>query len=125
MGDGYEDEEIRRYLDRLFTRHHLRIMGLEDHYPDQSSIEFTWDEIAEEKMGVANCICENPDRCLSIGEDVLKEHMADGTINEKHPLRIRVKGLPSDKMFRIGEIDSDCLGKLVAAQGILVRLSDM
>jgi replicative DNA helicase Mcm len=119
--------EFRRFLERFQTRdgvtkYQERIRHMV--YMNQRSLVIDFDDIILFNRELARFISENPDKGLEIASQAIMEIMRKSypeyaqTVEKFYP---RFRNPP--RIFRIRELNSEYIGKLVALEGIVTRVS--
>ncbi|MFZ8791476.1 MAG: minichromosome maintenance protein MCM [Thermosphaera aggregans] len=119
--------EFRRFLERFQTRdgvakYQERIRHMV--YMNQRSLVIDFDDIIMFNRELARFTSENPDKGLEIASQAIMEIMRKSypeyaqTVEKFYP---RFRNPP--RIFRIRELNSEYIGKLVALEGIVTRVS--
>ena len=100
------------------------IMLLADRYPEERSLEIPFATVEGIDTNLADLLLERPDEILAAGMRAMRETLpvagpeADG-------LRLRVVGLPATAHRSIREIRESDLGRLIAVDGLVRKVSEV
>jgi len=134
MADGSGDKSERfdpeEIFDRVFSmeryRKQLENLALEN----KRSIEVRMLDISKYSQRLADLILEHPDEYIGYAEKaalnrlrVVDPEYADELSDDPEGLRVRLRDLPAATPMR--QLNSRCIGRLVAVRGLVVRASTL
>ncbi|AGI48523.1 putative ATPase involved in replication control, Cdc46/Mcm family [Thermoplasmatales archaeon BRNA1] len=96
----------------------LLISELADNYPDVKSVTVYYDDIDAYSVDFAMCVLEEPDRCIRLGIDVIKESIVGGW-EDQDTIHLRITNLPRDAKVDVRNLRAKHLGKLVSITGLV------
>src|SRR5574344_2115932 len=120
MTTAFQDTDINAGWEEVLNsdKNRLEIAEIQDNYPDKKSLFISYSEIDSYNPDLALFILDNPDRCLTIGEKVLKG-MMPATWDPASVINIRIKELPRDAHVDVRNLRAKNLEKFVAVEGLV------
>ena len=117
---GLNEGDIRTSWEGILGRdeYHLRIADVRDSYPDRKSLVVPYPEIDLLDPALATDLLEHPDRCLSIGESVIRDFLP-GDWEPGAKINLRITELPRDARVDVRDIRAKHLGRLIAVEGMV------
>ena len=120
----YEDSEIAKVWSTILSTDKYRLMigDIADNYPMKKSVKVDYDDINVQDVAFAAYLLEAPDRCMEIA----KKAVMDLVPNIDRPgqsINVRVFNLPRDAKVEIRNLRADHLGKLVAVEGLVRKVT--
>lgn len=124
MTFNFQDSEIREGWESVLgkDKYHLMLTEIADSYPDKKSIFVSYSDIDAINTDLAMFMLEQPDRCIAIGKDVVKTEMPP-TWDPKDKVNLRITDLPRDAKIDIRLLRAKHLGKLVAVEGLVRKVT--
>jgi len=121
---SFQDKEITDGWEDILGKDKYRLMLAEiaDSYPDKRSVFVDYDDLDIYNTDFAMFVLENPDRCLTLGTNVIKAAMPPSW-DPKSRLNLRIRGLPRDAKIDIRRLRAKHLGKLVAVEGLVRKVT--
>ena len=118
--DEYTDAEIRVMWEMLFSREEYNRMlsEMEAKFPDQHYVTVSFEDIGEVNSDFPELFLNNPDRCLNIGKQFIRDY-SDVFSDANARINIRLVKLPVDAKIGIRNIRASHLGHLVAVDGLV------
>ena len=83
----------------------------------KKSVVFSFDQIVDFSLELANALLEKPSEVLDLIEEELKRR--------GYELKFRVKDIPSSNYIMISKIRSEHIGKLLVVEGVVRKASDV
>lgn len=122
---NYQDGDIQTAWDEIlgtFEQYRISITGIAAAYPDMRSLEVRYSDIDTYDTDFAMFVLDNPDRCLRIGRDCVHSLMPPSW-DSKDQINLRIVGLPRDATVDIRHLRAKNLGKLVAVEGLVRKVT--
>lgn len=117
---SFQDNDVRAIWEEVFDldAYRPKITEIHDRYPDEKSLNIQYNDIDGVNPDFAMYLLDKPDRCIRIGEDVLKGLLA-GDWDPANYVNLRIRSLPKDAKIEVRDIRSKHLGKLIAIEGLV------
>ncbi len=120
----YEDSEIAKIWETILStdKYRLMIADIADNYPSKKSVEIDYDDVNIYDIAFSAYILDEPDRCIEIA----KKAVMDLVPNIDRPgrsINVRIRNLPRDAKVDIRNLRADHLGKLVAVEGLVRKVT--
>ena len=117
---------MKEKIERFLKKKKKEINRIAELYPEEKSLLIDYDELEGYDRELAEELIRNPDEIISAFEDVLSG-MNIPTIVENPKLHVRFHNLPREKGYSlmIRDITSDYIGKFMAIEGVVNRVSDI
>ncbi|MCK9322682.1 MAG: minichromosome maintenance protein MCM [Candidatus Methanomethylophilaceae archaeon] len=124
MTVNFQDNEVVAGWEDILGRDKYRLMiaDIAASYPDKRSITVSYRDIDAYNTDLAMYILENPDRCIRKGKEVIKSEMPPSW-DSKDAVNLRITELPRDAKVDIRQLRSKHLGKLVAVEGLVRKVT--
>ncbi|MFA6800383.1 MAG: minichromosome maintenance protein MCM, partial [Candidatus Methanomethylophilaceae archaeon] len=122
---NYQDGDIQTAWDEIFgtfEQYRIAIANIAAAYPDIKSLEVRYSDMDTYDTDFAMFVLDNPDRCLKIGQDCVHSLMPPSW-DGKDRINLRVVGLPRDAKVDIRRLRAKNLGKLVAVEGLVRKVT--
>jgi replicative DNA helicase Mcm len=121
---SYEDSEIAKVWEMVFSsdKYRVKIADISDNYPQKKSINVDYDDINECDITFASYLLEEPDRCIDIAKKAVMD-LVPNMDRPGHGINVRVFNLPRDAKVEIRNLRADHLGKLVAVEGLVRKVT--
>ncbi|MFA6869534.1 MAG: minichromosome maintenance protein MCM [Methanomethylophilus sp.] len=121
---SFQDKEIADGWDDVLgkDKYRLKLAEIADNYPDQRSLFVDYNDLDAYSTDLAMFILENPDRCLGIGRKEVQAAMPPSW-DPQNKLNLRIQGLPRDAKVDIRRLRAKHLGKLVAVEGLVRKVT--
>ncbi|MFH1721888.1 MAG: minichromosome maintenance protein MCM [Candidatus Altiarchaeota archaeon] len=99
---------------------------LGEHYPDQRSLVIDFEELFDYDRELAEELRKKPDEIKPLFESTLKEIGIETDAPDPH-FHVRFMNMPKQKGYSllVREITAEYIGKLISAEGIVNRVSDV
>ena len=120
----YEDSEIAKLWETIFSSDKYRVMiaDITDNYPQKKSVKVDYDDINVLDIAFSAYLLEEPDRCLGIAKRTVMD-LVPNIDRPGHSINVRVFNLPRDAKVEIRNLRADHLGKLVAVEGLVRKVT--
>ncbi len=117
---GLNDEDVRSGWEEILGRDefHVKLMDVRDSYPDKKSLYVAYQDIDLLNPELAVEILARPDKCLAIGESVIKD-LLPGDWEPGERINLRITGLPRDAKVDVRDVRAKHLGRLIAVEGMV------
>lgn len=117
---SFQDDDILKIWEGIFSNddYRLKIADLAANYLEKKSIYVPYPDIDAYNPDFATYILEKPDRCIRLGEKVIRQKLPP-TWNPEDNINLRVEKLPRDAHVEIRNLRSTHLGRLVALDGLV------
>ncbi len=117
-------KNIEKFLKSKTNKKRLKELG--EHYPDQRSLVVDFEELFDYERELAEELVAEPDDVIGRFEETLKEIGIETDAPDPH-VHVRFANLPKQKGYTllVREITADYIGHLIAAEGIVNRVSDV
>lgn len=121
---SYHKEDIKIMWEEILkpTKYTQQIMAVGDAYPDVRSVVVDFYDIDYYNTDFGLYLLHNPDRCIGIGREYISECIPPSRIGHKTP-NLRIRNLPRDVNKNIRHLRSDDLGKMVAVEGMVRKVT--
>ncbi len=120
----YEDSEIAKVWSTILStdKYRLMIADIADNYPTKKSVKVDYDDINIQDVSFAAYLLEAPDRCMEIAKKAVMD-LVPNIDRPGHNINVRVFNLPRDAKVEIRNLRADHLGKLVAVEGLVRKVT--
>lgn len=124
MPEDMSDETLLRYLEDLLQtdKYRLKISETGTAYPDLRSVEVEFDDIDNFNRDLAEYMLNHPIKTIRIAEEAVKAILPPDIQN---PLHIRIFNLPSTSNIQIRNLRGSHLGKLLAIDGLVRKVTEV
>ena len=120
----YEDKEIEKLWETIFATDKYRVMigNIADNFPQEKSVKVDYEDINLYDVAFSAYILEEPDRCLEIAKRAVM-NMVPNIDRPGQAINVRVCNLPRDAKVEIRNLRADHLGKLIAVEGLVRKVT--
>jgi len=120
----YEDSEIEKLWETVFATDKYRVMigDIADNYPQKKSVEVDYNDINLYDVAFSAYLLEEPDRCIEIAKRAVM-NMVPNIDRPGQAINVRISDLPRDAKVEIRNLRADHLGKLVAVEGLVRKVT--
>ena len=120
----YEDNEIEKLWTTLLSTDKYRVMiaDITDNYPQKKSVKVDFEDITMQDVEFSAYLLEEPDRCLDIARKAVME-LVPNIDRPGHTINVRIINLPRDAKIDIRNLRADHLGRLVAVEGLVRKVT--
>ena len=120
----YEDNEIAKVWETLLSSDKYRVMiaDISDNYPNKKSVNVDYDDVNMYDITFASYLLEEPDRCLEIAKKAVMD-LVPNMDRPGHGINVRLFNLPRDAKVEIRNLRADHLGRLVAVEGLVRKVT--
>ena len=120
----YEDSEIEKLWETVFATDKYRVMigDIADNYPQKKSVEVDYNDINLYDVAFSAYLLEEPDRCLEIAKRAVM-NMVPNIDRPGQAINVRISDLPRDAKVDIRNLRADHLGRLVAVEGLVRKVT--
>ena len=120
----FQEGDISTCWEQILSeeRYHLMLVEIQDSYPDIKSITVDFSDIDSISTEFGAYILENPDKSIAVGKKVIKELMS-GTWDPSNNINLRIDNLPLDATIEIRNLRAKHLGRLVAVEGLVRKVT--
>ncbi|MBO5547607.1 MAG: minichromosome maintenance protein MCM [Candidatus Methanomethylophilaceae archaeon] len=120
----YEDNEIEKLWTTLLSTDKYRVMiaDITDNYPQKKSVKVDFEDITMQDVEFSAYLLEEPDRCLEIARKAVME-LVPNIDRPGHTINVRIINLPRDAKIDIRNLRADHLGRLVAVEGLVRKVT--
>ncbi len=120
----YEDSEIAKVWETVLSSDKYRVMiaDISDNYPQKKSVNVDYDDVNMYDISFASYLLEEPDRCLEIGRKAVMD-LVPNIDRPGHGINVRLFNLPRDAKVDIRNLRADHLGRLVAVEGLVRKVT--
>ena len=117
---------MREKIETFLSKKKKEINRIAELYPEEKSLFIDYEELERYDRELAEELIQNPDEVISAFEDVLSG-LNIPTIVENPKCHVRFHNLPKEKGYSlmVRNITSDYIGKFMAVEGIVNRISDI
>lgn len=121
---SFADNDITAGWESVFGKesYRLQLREIADGYPDRKSIYVDYEDLDMYNTDFAVYVLDDPDHCLELAEKVVKEAMPPSW-DAKNKVNVRIRKLPRDMKVGIRKLRAKHLGKLVAVDGLVKRVT--
>lgn len=121
---AYHDEDILVMWEDILKnpKYEQQIMLIGDTYPDVRSITVDFSDVDYYDTDFGLYVLHNPDQCISLGKEYVMSRIPPGRIRNIDP-NFRIRNLPRDVNKNVRHLRSDDLGKLVAVEGMVRKVT--
>jgi len=122
---------MKRKIEKFLNSKKDEIDKIVAEYPEKKSLIVDYQELAEYDTEIAEDLRNKPDEVITIFNDVFSEIRGpvvdEDHIAEKPRFYVRFKNLPKEKGYTvmIRDITSDYIGKLIAVDGVVTKITDV
>lgn len=120
----FQDSDITLCWEEILGKdeYHLKLLEIQDNYPDKKSLFVSYPDIDVYNSDMASFILESPDKAIKLGESVIKT-MLPVDWDPSRSVNLRITDLPKDAKIDIREIRAKHLGRLVAIEGMVRKVT--
>ena len=120
----YEDNEIEKLWEMILSTDKYRIMiaDIADNYPIKKSIYIDYSDINVQDITFSAYLLEEPDRCLKIAKKAAM-NLVPNIDRPGQSINVRITNLPRDAKVEVRNLRADHLGKLVAVDGLVRKVT--
>ena len=120
----YEDNEIAKLWETILSTDKYRVMiaDISDNYPQKKSVRVDYDDVNLQDITFSAYLLEEPDRCLKIAKQTVMD-LVPNIDRPGHSINVRLYNLPRDAKVEIRNLRADHLGKLVAVEGLVRKVT--
>ena len=120
----FQDGDISTSWEQIFSddKYHLKLVEIQDGYPDVRSITVDFADIDAMNMEFGAYLLQNPDKAIAIGVKVIKDLMP-GSWDPSNHINLRIDNLPPDATIEVRNLRAKHLGTLVAVEGLVRKAS--
>lgn len=120
----YEDNEIEKLWETIFATDKYRVMigDIADNYPQKKSVNVDYADVNLYDVAFSAYLLEEPDRCLEIAKKAVM-NMVPNIDRPGQAINVRIFDLPRDAKVDIRNLRADHLGKLVAVEGLVRKVT--
>jgi replicative DNA helicase Mcm len=120
----YEDSEIAKLWESVLStdKYRLMIADITGNYPTKKSVNVDYDDINIQDVAFAAYLLDAPDRCLEIAEKAVMD-LVPNIDRPGQGINVRVFNLPRDASVEVRNLRADHLGKLVAVEGLVRKVT--
>jgi replicative DNA helicase Mcm len=120
----YEDSEIAKLWEMILSTDKYRVMiaDISDNYPSKKSVNVDYDDVNNQDIAFSAYILEEPDRCLEIAKKSVMD-LVPNIDRPGHSINVRLFNLPRDAKVEVRNLRADHLGKLVAVEGLVRKVT--
>jgi len=117
---------MKEKIEKFLNKKKKEINRIAELYPEEKSLLIDYDELEKYDHELAEELIQNPDEVIGAFEDTLSE-MNIPTMVENPRFHVRFKNLPKEKGYSlmVRDITSDYIGKFMAVDGVVNRISDV
>ena len=120
----FEESEIESIWTSIFSTDKYRVLigDIANNYPARKSVFVDFDDINSQDVSFSAYILEDPKRCLRIAQKAIME-MIPSIDRPGDQIYVRIQKLPHDAKVDIRNLRSEHLGKLVAIDGLVKKVT--
>ena len=120
----YEDSEIEKLWETVFATDKYRVMigDIADNYPQKKSVNVDYEDINLYDVAFSAYLLEEPDRCIDIAKKAVM-NMVPNIDRPGQAINVRISNLPRDAKVDIRNLRADHLGRLVAVEGLVRKVT--
>ncbi|AMK13122.1 replicative DNA helicase Mcm [methanogenic archaeon mixed culture ISO4-G1] len=120
----YEDSEIAKLWETILSTDKYRVMiaDIADNFPKKKSVNIDYNDVNLYDITFSAYLLENPDRCLRIAKKSVME-LVPNIDRPGQSINVRIYNLPRDAKVEIRNLRADHLGKLVAVEGLVRKVT--
>ena len=120
----YEDSEIEKLWSTVFSTDKYRVMigDIADNFPQKKSINIDYADVNLQDVTFSSYLLEEPDRCIEIAKRAVM-NMVPNIDRPGQAINVRITNLPRDAKVDIRNLRADHLGKLVAVEGLVRKVT--
>jgi len=121
-------EKITEKVEEFLNKRTKEINKVAELYPEKKSLFINYEELEKFDHELAEELIANPDNTLKIFEEILKDKISVvPELMEDLKLNVRFYNLPREKgyTFLIRNIRSENVGKLMAIEGLVNKITDV
>jgi len=121
-------EKITEKVEEFLNKRKKDINKVAETYPEKKSLFINYEELEKFDHELAEELIVNPDNILEIFEDVLKDKLSVvPELMEDLKVNLRFYNIPKEKgyTFLIRNIRSENVGKLMAIEGLVNKITDV
>ncbi len=117
---------MRDRIEKFLSGKTKDINEIAEFYPEKKSLFIDYKELERLDGEVADALINTPDEIIHLFSEVLSE-MNIPTLADEPRINVRFNNLPDERGYtlRIREITSNYIGKFMAVEGIVNRISDI
>jgi replicative DNA helicase Mcm len=117
---------MRERIEAFLQRKTKELNEIAEVYPEKKALFIDYEEFSRFDNEVAEELIKHPDEVIDLFEEVLLG-MNIPTMIEKPKIHVRFKNLPKERGYSlmIREITSDYIGRFMAVEGVVNRISDI
>ena len=120
----YEDNEIEKLWETVLSTDKYRVMiaDIADNYPQKKSVNVDYEDINLYDVAFSAYLLEEPDRCIKIAKDAVMA-LVPNIDRPGKGINVRIFNLPRDAKVEIRNLRADHLGKLIAVEGLVRKVT--
>ncbi|HEX55379.1 MAG: AAA family ATPase [Candidatus Altiarchaeales archaeon] len=119
---------MRERIEEFLERKTREINDIAEYYPEKKSLFIDYDELSRFDLELAEELIQNPDTIIPIFRKILFEKLKPISefVNE-HKCYVRFYNLPREQGYTllVRDITSDYVGKLIAIDGTVTKITDV
>lgn len=121
---SYDDKEIEKLWSEILSMDKYRVMidEIADNYPNSKSVNIDYSDVDQYDVVFSSYILEEPDRCLKFANNAVMA-MVPSINRPGDKINVRLFNLPRDAKVEVRNLRADHLGKLVAVEGLVRKVT--
>ncbi len=118
----FTDEDIAAIWDSFFnqTEYTAKLLEVNDKYPSEKSLYVSFEDIVMFNADFSEDIIEEPEKCITIGEEAIKRYL-----NTSHDIHLRINRITDNYRMEIRSLRTTHIGRFVAIRGIIRRATEV